>query len=447
MDERMWEAARAGKVDALYALIQENPFVFESIDGVPFIDTPLHIAASEGHIDFVMEMMMLKPSFARKLNPSGFSPMHLALQNERNLVVHEILKVDKVLVRVKGKGGLTSLHLAAEKGNPNLLAEFLEACPACITDLTVQGQTALHIAAIYNNFEALQLLICWLRKTTHKDGCDWEKQVPNKKDRAGNTVLHIAASNNHSKMVKLLLKCKSIENETNLNGRTALEMLEGQVDVRETARTLRWAGYLKAEAKNLARQTLAESLRSESSYFEKLQRYLARKNNNISSDMRNTMLVVAALILTASYQACLNPPGGLWQSNPPANILQIGFIGTSVLSIEWFAVFYAMNTATFLTSTCIVFYLLPDENINLLTLPVLLFILCYLFSIAIISPFGCLLGLIPIILPVTSGFVFVLWPKIFDLHCRRRPSWSWMLKFLLFLCLLYMIMSIFLPIR
>ncbi|GLT88985.1 hypothetical protein SLE2022_069900 [Rubroshorea leprosula] len=434
MDERMWEAARAGKVDALYALIQENPFVFESIDEVPFIDTPLHIAASEGHIDFVMEMMMLKPSFARKLNPSGFSPMHLALQNERDLVVHELLKVDKVLVRVKGKGGLTSLHLAAEKGNLNLLAEFLEACPECITDLTIQGQTALHIAAIYNNFESLQLLICWLRKTTHKDGYDWEKQVVNKKDRAGNTVLHIAASNNHSKIVKLLVKCKIIENGTNLNGRTALEMLEGQVDVRETARTLRWAGYLKSEAKNLARQTLAESLRSESSYFEKLQRYLARKNNNISSDMRNTMLVVAALILTASYHACLNPPGGLWPSN---------FVGSSVLSTVCFAVFYAINSATFLTSTSIVFYLLPDENINLLTLPVLLFILCYLFSIAIISPSRCLLASIPFILLVTIGFGFVLWPKIFELYCRRRPSWSWMLKFLFFLCLLYMIMCMF----
>ncbi|GKV28503.1 hypothetical protein SLEP1_g37547 [Rubroshorea leprosula] len=42
---------------------------------------------------------------------------------------------------------------------------------------------------------------------------------------------------------------------------------------------------------------------------------MACQNNKISSDMRNAMLVVAVLILTASYQASLSPPGGVWQGN------------------------------------------------------------------------------------------------------------------------------------
>ncbi|GLT93120.1 hypothetical protein SLE2022_109250 [Rubroshorea leprosula] len=108
MDERMREVAQARDVDDLYALIQENPFGLANIVAVPFVDTPLHMAASEGHIDFVMEMMNLKPSYARKPNPTGFTPMHLALLNHQTLIVSELLRIDEDLVRVKGRGRFDS---------------------------------------------------------------------------------------------------------------------------------------------------------------------------------------------------------------------------------------------------------------------------------------------------------------------------------------------------
>ncbi|GLT65278.1 hypothetical protein SLA2020_377170 [Shorea laevis] len=359
MDEKMREVAQVGNIDALYALIQENPFVLKSIDGFPFVDTPLHVAASEGHVDFVMEMMNLKPSFARTLNPSGFSPMHLAVQNDKNVVVSELLKVDKDLVRVKGRGGLTPLHLAVEQEKLDLMAEFLVTCPECITDVTIQGQTALHIAVIYNNFDAFQLLIRWLQKNTHKDGDTWEGQVLNKKDRAGNTVLHLAASINHCQMVKLLVKCKNVmKNEINLNGQTPLEMLEGQVDTRATESVLRQHGRCFKTNTILTRQSLAESLRKETTCSERLQRYLARQNNKISNDMRNATLVVAALILTASFQACLTPPAGLRQGDGNSNntISTNSSVGLSTTFRRDFGITYAINTATFLTSTFIVFF-------------------------------------------------------------------------------------------
>ncbi|KAF2321300.1 hypothetical protein GH714_038542 [Hevea brasiliensis] len=71
--ERLRQAARAGDIDALYALIREDARVLERVDEVPFVDTPLHIAASAGHIQFAMEIVNLKASFTRKLNPDGHS--------------------------------------------------------------------------------------------------------------------------------------------------------------------------------------------------------------------------------------------------------------------------------------------------------------------------------------------------------------------------------------
>ncbi|GKV30541.1 hypothetical protein SLEP1_g39342 [Rubroshorea leprosula] len=408
MDERMRRVAQAGNIDALYALIQENPFVLESFYEFPYVDTPLHLAAFEGHIDFALEMMTLKSSFARKLNPAGLSPLHLALLNHQPLVVRELVRVDKDLIRVKGRGGLTSLHLATEIGDLDLVAEFLEACPECITDATIQGETAIQIAAKNNSFETLELLVRWLQKTTHKDG---------------------------------------------------------QLNNSQTRHILHRAGCLKAEGIP-PRQALAESLRLKISWTETFRRSVACQNNKISGDMRNAMLVVAVLILTSTYQACLNPPGGVSQGNKDCIIYWMSQgnndsiihlmsqgnndsiihrkriirgksnsnsssssdeVGVSVMPYGDFAYFYFINTATFLATTLVVFFLLPDETINLLTLPVLLFILCYLLSMIYLAPpFPIKIPFSPLLQPfspiIVAAIIFILVcsPKFLDLYLQSR---------------------------
>ncbi|XP_059441849.1 ankyrin repeat-containing protein NPR4-like [Corylus avellana] len=93
MDQSLRNAVEQGSIDALYALIREDVNVLDRIDDIPFVETPLHLAASLGYIQFAMEIMKLKPSFARKLNEDGFTPMHLALQKhyadeEGNTLLH-----------------------------------------------------------------------------------------------------------------------------------------------------------------------------------------------------------------------------------------------------------------------------------------------------------------------------------------------------------------------
>jgi ankyrin repeat protein len=95
------DAAKHGSINALYELIQLDAKVLDRMDNISFVETPLHIAASTGNIQFVREIMMLKPSFVRKLNQNGFTPMHLALQNNQTQVVLELLNVDEDLVRVE----------------------------------------------------------------------------------------------------------------------------------------------------------------------------------------------------------------------------------------------------------------------------------------------------------------------------------------------------------
>ncbi|XVF82432.1 hypothetical protein PTKIN_Ptkin16aG0047400 [Pterospermum kingtungense] len=199
MDESLKRAAREGSVSDLYRLIKRDGNVLRHIDEVEFVDTPLHIAAEAGCIDFAMEIMSLKPSFARKLNQQGLSPIHLAVQKGHKELVLNLMEDATDLVRVKGKRAKTPLlHVITREENPELLPRFLEVCPESIRDLTTENQTALHIAVINNKEEALKILCKMLRKT------DYCEDVVNQKDRNGDTAMHIAARDNQRK-VRLIL--------------------------------------------------------------------------------------------------------------------------------------------------------------------------------------------------------------------------------------------------
>ncbi|XVF83567.1 hypothetical protein PTKIN_Ptkin16aG0499600 [Pterospermum kingtungense] len=199
--DNLKEAARAGDINGLYAIIHKDPYILEKIDQIPFVDTPLNVAAAAGQDDFAMEIMNLKPSFARKLNKDGYSPIHLALQNEKTVL--RLFEADKDLVRVKGREGYTPLHEVAKRGNLSLLAQFLVDCPACVRDVTIRDETALHVAARHHQLEALRVLTQLLRRNYFYSS-SLGKKLLNWKDKDGNTVLHVAASNASDNLPEVL---------------------------------------------------------------------------------------------------------------------------------------------------------------------------------------------------------------------------------------------------
>ena len=193
--ELLVAASQTGNIDALYAAIRENPNVLAEIDDVPFVDTPLHVAASAGHVQYAMEIMRLMPSFAAKSNPDGFRPIHLALQNDHIQLVIMLVKKYSDLVRVKGRENMTPLHYAAEKGNIELLAKFLSICPKSVFDVSIRDETALHVALKNDMFEAFVFLVRRLQLSCHEEA-HLEKRILNWMDVEGNTVMHIATSKN-----------------------------------------------------------------------------------------------------------------------------------------------------------------------------------------------------------------------------------------------------------
>ncbi|XVF83555.1 hypothetical protein PTKIN_Ptkin16aG0498400 [Pterospermum kingtungense] len=229
MDESLRRASREGNVSDLYRLIQRDGNVLRRIDEVEFIDTPFHIAAAAGCIDFAIEIMSLKPSFARKFNHEGLSPIHIAVEKGNTELVLNLMENAKDLVRVKGKKGETPFHyVITREENPQLLPRFLEVCRESIRDLTTENQTSLHIAVRNSKEKALKILCKMLKKT------DYCEDVVNQKDRNGDTALHIAALYNRHEMIRLLLKCKADKHATNLARSTALKVAQ---QLKNTERT------------------------------------------------------------------------------------------------------------------------------------------------------------------------------------------------------------------
>ncbi|CAL5391465.1 unnamed protein product [Camellia sinensis] len=216
--QRLNTAAEAEDINGLYKCIREDPHILDHIDNIPFVDTPLHTAASAGHTNFALEMMNLKPSFGRKLNPDGLSALHLALQNRHFETLRQLISFDKELIRVKGRESITPLHYVAQENERHLLAEFLCACPAAIEDRTIRGETALHIAVKRLNSAASKVLLGWMRRTHRRKILNWM-------DNEGNTVLHIAAFTSQPQIVKLILdqNCNN-RNAENFKGFTALDL-------------------------------------------------------------------------------------------------------------------------------------------------------------------------------------------------------------------------------
>ncbi|MBA0780762.1 hypothetical protein Gotri_004821 [Gossypium trilobum] len=410
MDERMMEAAQTGDINLLYELILNDPYVLQRIDDVPFFHTPLHVAASAGHIEFMMEMINLKPSFARKLNQAGFSPLHLALQNNRTQGVLQLLKFDSGLVRVKGREGFTPLHHVIQTGDVDLLIKFLKVCPKAIEDVTVRNETVFHLAVKSDMFEAFQVLVGWLIRSRHESAQRWENELLSWADVDGNTVLHIAAIRNRPRVVKVLLGhlLRDQINAKNLEGLTALDIQsqypwnERQAD--RIIDMLSKAGGLSASSPSLPNTSFTsiylKSLKDKMSWNQKWETRAGRGMMCMPHEMRNAFLVVTVLIITTTFEASLNPPNkpddsssmkyqvSLSQDQPPLNSHTFGHKtdfntapipspsamdvskkddGTSEYSLFWFYDAFTFWAALFLTVI-----LLPSHFFSSLILLILL---------------------------------------------------------------------------
>ena len=190
--------------------------------------------------------------------------------------------------------------------------------------------------------------------------------------------------------VRELLNCDVNLNVRNLKGHTAQDMLQEQTQVNNSGirDLLICYGALSCSLR-------PGILRKIVLFFERLQLLIksAREGSRISNDDRNALLVVAALLITITYQVVITPPGGLWQetkysgTNNDSSSDLPHWAGTAVAQKPFsnFEIVATINYITFTLSAIMTFLLLPRGYISALFKMALIQLWAsYYYSLAVI---------------------------------------------------------------
>ncbi|KAI4302840.1 hypothetical protein MLD38_038540 [Melastoma candidum] len=344
MDTRLSETAPAGDVISQAVLITDDP-LFLDLSSLSDDNNPLHIAVMAGQVEFVREILRQKPELAWDRNRDGFTPLHIASAKGDVVMAKEILlKLGDRACLLKGKEGRIPLHYAATKGRVQVMEELLSAWPDSVEEVTARGETAAHLAAKNCQFDAFLVLVEHLKGLNKEAVLNW-------KDSQGNTVLHIAAAREDYAVIKSMVSGFMDEGLIQVNalndvGLTALDMLflpAKEARDMEIVDILMKYGAARATGSRETRSDTAlppaqsddhggQELGSldEASVGLKLFEYFKfDKDRDSPGEVRSALLVIAALIVTATYSAALQPPGGLWQDNSGSHRAGSSVLGTS----------------------------------------------------------------------------------------------------------------------
>ena len=176
--------------------------------------TVLHNACnndSDNDIEFI-EYLIDKGADVNLPNSEGETPLIIAINNG-NLELVKLLLDKGADVNLPNSEGETPLHLAINNGNLELVELLLDK-GADVNIPNSKGRTPLLIAAKKGYNKIVQLLI----KKVYAD--------VNASYKDGNTLLHIAAMNNHIELVFKLIEKGANMNIKNKKGKTPLQYMD-----------------------------------------------------------------------------------------------------------------------------------------------------------------------------------------------------------------------------
>lgn len=278
-------AAEGGNIEGLRNLIREDVGYLRELDGRWAGYTPLHVACAAGHLNLVEELLMGLPEFAGRKDKYGLSPLHIAAAHGHVDIVRELSEKHQFLCLAKELEDRIPLHYAVENGKLEVMGILLSARPDSIKVTTLQKETAFHLALKNEQFDTIDELVEHLKLHNMKE-------VINQKDNEGNTALHLAVAAKNFKVVDFMLRQHALRhvfvdvNAQNDRGRTPLDFLGKNAGDRAIRGILKAAGAKHGTG------------RHSSPVLDKDSR----------ADMRNALLVVAGLIVNATYQSVLQPP-------------------------------------------------------------------------------------------------------------------------------------------
>ncbi|MED6132984.1 hypothetical protein PIB30_024061 [Stylosanthes scabra] len=389
----------------------------------PFGETPLHTAAVLGDLELCEILLSKEPSLATQVDSQqGHSPLHLASAEGHTKVVKALVMANSDTCLIQDKHGNLPLHLAASRGHVGTVQELIRFKPCSLREMVDDG-SVLHLCLRFNHLEAFKFIV---------ESVHGAKQLLYAIDKDGNTLLHLAVSLRQIKIIRYLLllpEIRTVAKAMNSKGLTALEVLDhcprdfvsftieqilvesGIQRLRDIAISIIIPQHHQEEAEKLSSTTHQqeqeeshEQLSSEWRKWENFYNKYLQYQGNWIEETRGTLMVVATVIATMTFQSTLSPPGGVWQENTrnggnSCKSYGVCEAGTTVLGYAWsedYLTFMFFNTISFFASLCVVLILIsgfPLKNKVVvwvltidMTIAVTFMLLTYMWALGLVAP-------------------------------------------------------------
>ncbi|KAF5480463.1 hypothetical protein F2P56_001211, partial [Juglans regia] len=368
----LYEASHKGCESTLNSLMQRDALILHKTSLTSFTDTPLHIAVLHGHLEFTAALLRMKPNLVDWKDSRGRTALHLASAVGHAEIVRDLLQADTDVCLARDQDGRIPLHLAVMRGHIEVIEKLLNFKPNSISE-DLDGASVLHLCVKYNYLDALKLLL---------ESADNNGYSLNSKDNDGNSILHLAVMLGQTETIEYLLSMPELKRKANAKNRignmTALDVSE---TCHRDFKYLKIQDILKAAGVGRSKDLnspLLPALHDEEaqsaqpiieeqpalSRFRKWWRYFylcrwfkhLKSRGNWIDETRGTLMLVATVIATVTFQAGLNPPGGVWQQDSNDGTVRAGtsifqsHMNSDGIDRYYYELFLYFNTTSFVAA-------------------------------------------------------------------------------------------------
>ncbi|PKA61589.1 Ankyrin repeat-containing protein [Apostasia shenzhenica] len=389
----LYVASENGHVEVVHEILKVSDVQSAAIKANNSFDA-FHIAAKQGHLGVLKELLQSFPALAMTTSSSNATALETAATQGHIDIVDLLLETDASLAKIARNNGKTALHSAARMGHVEVVRSLLNKDPSIGLRTDKKGQTAFHMAVKGSNVEIVRELL------------KPDSSIVNVEDNKGNTPLHIATRKGRVEIVQALTSVEGIDiNAVNRAGETALDIAKKSSheeittilqDVGAVAARDRDGGHMnpakqlkqtvsdiKHDVQSQLKQTRQTEVRVQNIKKRLQKLHIGGLNNAINS---NT--IVAVLIATVAFAAIFTVPGQFVQDMTEGYTLGQAFIANNAafiifLIFDSLALFISLAVVVVQTSLIVVEQ--KAKKLMVFVINKLMWLACLCISISFIS--------------------------------------------------------------